>query len=523
MNDPHHHQNLEEDAPETPVSLRRIVQTLHAYRYAFVLGAAAVALLYTIAALALYLRAPAERLTSLPFRLDFDGAAEGLYPNELKFSASDIVATPTLTKVYDKNDLKRFLSMEQFSASVFVLEANQALELLTLEYRAKLSDPKLSPVDRERVQSEFEAKTASLAKNDYSLNFSSRSKAEIPDSLVSKTLHDILQEWARHAVVDLRARQYRVALLSPAMMTPSAGELADPVVAVVGLRSKLHRIYGNMHSLEELPGAELARTRNEGLTIADIEARLEDLIRFRLEPLTTRAGGTEASLRFLQTQLDIARRASATRRSEVNAIQQALAAYESQGKVAELIRKSTTQNGGGETAGTTEVIAPQISDTFVDRLVSLTRQTFDVKERQKLIDELRRSAVALGPAEQEVLYLEQTLGQVRASAGAADPTLVRNEIRAISEEARTLLIRLHELYRTTSQNIDPANQLYTISAPPAKRVERFTNGPRFVIIGIVLVLASLPVMMIAALLHNRVREEEKVAHHHHHEEQQLTS
>ena len=53
--------------------------------------------------------------------------------NGTPFSPAEIVSPPVLTAVYEKNDLKRFGRYEDFKDAVFVLQANEALNLLTLD------------------------------------------------------------------------------------------------------------------------------------------------------------------------------------------------------------------------------------------------------------------------------------------------------------------------------------------------------------------------------------------------------
>jgi hypothetical protein len=57
--------------PETTVSLSHFVHTLRAYRIVIVLSMIAVAIAYALVALILLLRSPAQKTTSIPFRLDF--------------------------------------------------------------------------------------------------------------------------------------------------------------------------------------------------------------------------------------------------------------------------------------------------------------------------------------------------------------------------------------------------------------------------------------------------------------------
>src|SRR5512142_1495989 len=106
MPDSHHPEVA--DVVERPISISRLVNTLHAYAPVILLVMAAIAGLYVAVAVAVYVFSPAQRITSLRFRLDFDGASDGRYPNGLKFATSDITSMPVLLKVYESNHLDRF-------------------------------------------------------------------------------------------------------------------------------------------------------------------------------------------------------------------------------------------------------------------------------------------------------------------------------------------------------------------------------------------------------------------------------
>src|SRR6266852_1024933 len=85
---------------QQPVSLSHFVHTLAAYRIPIIGSVIAVGIVYSIVAIILYLRAPSERITSQSFRLEFNGATQGQYPNGAKFNSADIVSLPVLLKVY---------------------------------------------------------------------------------------------------------------------------------------------------------------------------------------------------------------------------------------------------------------------------------------------------------------------------------------------------------------------------------------------------------------------------------------
>src|SRR5215212_5615 len=102
----HDDYSIEEPAPSA-FTATYIAHTLRNYRNVIALSVMAVAVGYLILAMAAYLLAPAVRLTTLPFRLEFTGAEKGQYPNGSKFSSSEIISTPVLNKTFRQNELQR--------------------------------------------------------------------------------------------------------------------------------------------------------------------------------------------------------------------------------------------------------------------------------------------------------------------------------------------------------------------------------------------------------------------------------
>ncbi len=203
----------DDEFPEERLHLWRIARAMHRSRYAILLFMLAVALLYAIAAAIALLANPSARIATLPFRLEFQGADRGLYPNATKFSSGEIVATPVLMRVYAANGLQRFISFKEFSESLFVVESNRALEELNREYQARLADPKLTSIDRERIESDFRQKRESLSRNEYALTWTSDG-AQLPKSVVAKVLNDILTTWADVVSKEKGVLRYQLPVVS---------------------------------------------------------------------------------------------------------------------------------------------------------------------------------------------------------------------------------------------------------------------------------------------------------------------
>lgn len=506
---------------EPPVSLSHFAAVLRSYSGVIFLTLLAVAIGYAIIAVGFLLATPSQRVTMQPFRLDFTGAVNGHYPNGMRFSSADIVSTPVLLRVFKDNDLGRFTTFDGFSHAVFVLESNYAYQRLEAEYQARLADAKLSPIDRDRIQKEFEGKAASISKNQFSIAIlRTEQTARIPDSVARKVLVDVLNTWAAWVVKEHHVLEYEMSIVSPEAFAQGTGWPGDPIIALQIVRFKVNRIIGIIDDLMAIPGAELLRTKSEKSSLAEIRMHLEELLRFRVEPLSAnvRAAGMipdrSATVTFLETQLAYDQRALKSSQEKSDSIRESLAVYSlDQRALAGANAISDNTGKGLSSSSSGETLIPQVTEGFVDRLALLVNQASDSQYRQRLVDEMRRAQEGVIPLQSAVAYDQATLDQVKGSkSGNSSPDAlhkVEQQISSIVGEGQRLVSEVNEIYAAISENINPSRELYTLTAPPTSRMERPRDIAKLFLSGILVLLVSFPVVVIACLLHARVREEEE--------------
>ena len=504
-----------EDPVAEPISLHHFVRTLRNYRRVILVSLAAVAVAYALIAVSLYVLAPTQRLTTQPFRLDFEGAANGKFPNGLRFSTGDIMSPTILLDVYRSNDLQSYLSFPNFSRSVFVLEANAAYDVLAAEYQGRLADPKLSPLDRERLQREYEQKRDAIAKNEYSLNYARFEELRrMPEPIVRKVLADTLNRWADFATKDQDVLAYKVAVLSPEILAPTEIEKTDPMIAAHMMRARALRLLDNLAVLQKLPGAELARAGSNRMSLEELRMRMQEIQRYEIEPMLShiRAAGvaTTTTSRFLQDQLDYDQRQLEAARKRADSVRDTLAMYEQSVSSGQTVRASSTPSP--ETRGSSaETVMPQLSDSFIDRLGELVRKSADAQFRQQIANDYRQALEAIIPLEQAVSYDTTLLGDLKKVAGGGahvDSAAITSQIDATRSELKVLVTRMNEIYREISRTVYSTSQLVTVTAPPSTRVAHSIDPMKLVLGGVVIMLITLPVVVVGCLMHNRVREEE---------------
>jgi hypothetical protein len=514
-----HHAELVEVA-ERPISISNLVRTLRAYAPVILLSMCAVAAVYTVIAITVYVFSPTQRVTTQKFRLDFEGASEAHYPNGTKFASSDITSTPILLKVYHDNQLDRFTRFADFSRALFVLEANPDYERLAADYQARLADPRLSAVDRERIQREWQAKAASLTKNDLSLNWlRTKDTAAVPESVVRKVLSDVLAAWAAYAANEQHVLKYRIAVFSPQVIGSEDSD-GEPAIGLQVLRSKIYKVLQNIDELRQVPGSELVRSA-AGTSLEEIRLRLEEIVRFRLEPLTGRVvtsgliANRMATTRFLESQLAYDQRQLKATQDYADSIRQSLSVYvlEERGYVPDTAAATSTaapREPQPRLAQRPDTVMPQVTEGFLDRIVSLSTQATDAQYRQRLVDDYRKAAQSAIPAQQAVSYDQEVLSLIKSApnAGAPQTADVMREIASTQTEVRGLIGQVNQIYNAISSNLSPSKELFTPTAPPITRTEHARNLPQLALYGLALLALSLPVIVILCLIHARIRAEE---------------
>jgi hypothetical protein len=516
MNDASEPRHFEPDTAH--VTLSKITYTLREYSPAIMLATLTAAMLFVLVACLIYVIAPAKIQVTLPFRLDFEGASSGHYPNGLKFSSADIIDTPVLAAAFSANGMNRFMSFQQFSRSIYVVEANRDYELLTLEYQSRLSDPKLTPVDRERIEREFEQKRSGMTKSDFALTFVyGAGIRRLPSDIAKKTLGDILGMWARRAVVEKKILQFSVPVLTTKVLDADGYDANDPMIAFVTLRHHIGQVLDNVNELMMLPGIEMVRTSKTNASLTELRLKLEDLVRFQIDPLIARSARAtrdsattirllEANLAYSQARLDAMHGREAALRS-------ALALYDQR-----TIESSTTTslksqpNTPSAAASQQETVMPQLSDTFLDRVVELANRNADREYRQRIVNDLRAAALAMVPAEEQVAFLKQTLDSAKTARNTSvsgDTAQLRQSWSTQYETVKSTIEQIGEIYTTASRQLNPITELLTITGPASIRVQRAVSLPQLSIYGIIVILMTLLITAIISLLHNRIREEQR--------------
>ncbi|MGZ5441420.1 MAG: hypothetical protein ACXW5U_03970 [Thermoanaerobaculia bacterium] len=496
-----------EEAQTQGLTLADVFRVTRKHRKAIFLSLAAFAAAYVIGAAVLLLAVPAEHVTSLDFTLEFRGADRGEYPNGTKFSSTEIISTPVLARVYRMNDLSRYVSFDKFRNSVFIIQSNDSLDVLTRQYRAKLADPKLSAVDRERIEKEFEEKKSVLSKAEHSLSLAARHRfAGIPMTLRRKVLLDILAVWAEVTAKDKGVALYDLAILSSGIFEREQLASYDYIVALDLIRSRMNRVIANIDELSRLPGAKVLRTRGSGRSLAELRVRIDDARDFRLRPVLgmVLAKGISkdpaVATEFLRTQLKFNELETQEAVERVNTVRDAIATY---------ARRSVTpqETSSAPLSGTT--VIPQIDESFLNRIAELSGEASDLQYRQELIDDLRSAALNVVPLQAEARYYQSMLESFSTTLRLPTPeekTTINTQVDGIVSGAIRDTADVFEVYEALSKDLNPSTILYSVTTPARASIERSVSPLTLLIGGLLLLFIAAPLSIVGVVMYELSRK-----------------
>jgi hypothetical protein len=481
-----------------------IAQTVRRHRGPIVLSIAAITLAYVIAALAAYIATPAKRVSTLEFRLDFEGAEEGLYPNGTVFSPTELTAQPVLIEVFEQNGLEKYMKFSEFRTSVFVEQANRAREQLAREYAERLGVPALTFVERREIEREYAQKLANLSHNSLAVTFVSDDHLRrVPSSVRHKILSDILSNWASRTVKTKGVLLYDIDVLSSSVFHALADDRYDYLIVLDLLRTRIQSVIANIDQLMQIPGAKIARDPESGSTLAEVRLALQDTLNFQVRPamgfVLNRALSQkpESTREFLQTQLQFAGLNVEDAQDRVAAVRGTLEAY---------LQDRT--GSSREATGSGFPVIPQIDQSFLDRIVQLTDEGKDITYRQQLVDRIQGESLRAVPIKTEMRYYESLIqsfsGRYRQPS-TEEAAIVEAEISRIIGEAASVTDRMNRIYGVLSRELEPLAAIATLTAPPRTVTARGISLSTLALIGVLLFLVTAAIVPLVFVVREKLR------------------
>ncbi len=495
--------NPENDEPGDEIRIGDFFAPLLQYRHLIWYATITATALAVLAGGIYYFWQPVRWSTSLGFQPVFEGAAVGQYPNKLPFSSTDVVDSTVIDQVHAKNHVQDPCAPGDFRSGFVVEESSSEMLFLDLDYQARLSDTRLSTVDRERLQSEYRARRHAMPVQ-YRLTWL-RSDAcrNVPAAVATKALGEVLQTWADDADLKRGVLKLRIAVLTPTVFDTGSVNDQSPLIRTDLIHSALTRVIASVREVQKLPGSELIRVGADGTTFAQVRARLEDLVQVHLDPLGAQVGRGLGSdvVHWVEQSLASAIDQQKAAESRANAYQTALREYSG---------ASTAPSPAGvqrsQSPSDVQALTPQIDRTFIDRIVELTaaNTTF----RQALTTSMVDAKVAAVETALRVDHYKRLLANVKSSSAASlGVAEVDRRLTAIVADAKEQVTQFNALYDEFSRvSLRSGPSMYRIDRPTQVEIlKSFTM--RSLLILILAVLFGAPfVLAIGCLAHHALRQ-----------------
>lgn len=484
------------------VSLVGLLKTLGDYRRVLVVTTLSVTALAVVICTLHYWRQPVRWTASLEFRPTFEGAEVGKYPNALPFAVSDIIDPSVLDLVFDTNKIQDFCSRNDFRSAFFVERRSPELQLIDSDYQSRLTDPKLTPVDRQRIMDEYQARRAS-APLQYGLTLIRPAACRtLPTAVAVKVLDDVLQTWANQSETKRGVLKQRVKVLTPNILDIGSAGKHAPFVRANLVWTNIDRIIRNIAEVQALPGAELVRFGEQRVSLAEVRARMEDLQQAHLEALMTSVGAERDrdSVRWVENALAAATSQQQVAQDRARANLDALREYSGVAPP-----PSPARDDGRRPQGTTDVqsLTPQIDRTFIDRLLEMSQD--NTTFRQELTRAMVKASLEAVEYESVVTHYQQLLAALKSGSTGSSTAELSSRLAEMVAEGKELTRQFGGLYDEWSRAAFRAGPvMYQTERPTTVEVARAYAPTSYVMIIAMVFLVSLAVAILVTLVRTKL-------------------
>jgi hypothetical protein len=176
---------------------------------------------------------------------------------------------------------------------------------------------------------------------------------------------------------------------------------------------------------------------------------------------------------------------------------------------------SAPSGGGGGAAGGTgyggTAVVPQLSDSFINRLVEVTTQ--DTRYRQALSDRIIRAGEEAVMLERDVDYYASMLDAVRrvpsaASGGDESARVIESRLKELFESTIHAIEQANAFYdQLSTHNLNPRTNLYTLVGSYSTRTTRAITISSLGAYVLLALAISLVVVPLGCLVHNYLKQE----------------
>ncbi len=404
-----------------------------------------------------------------------------------------------LDQVFDTNKIQDFCARNDFRSAFFVAQRSSELQLIDSDYQARLADTRLTAVDRQRLLDEYRARRSS-APLQYGVTFIRPTACRtLPTAVAIKMLDDVLLTWASDAESKRGVLKQRVKVLTPNVFDVATIGRQSLFVRANLVWTNLDRVIRNVGEVELLPGAELVRFGEQGVSLAEVKARMEDLQHAHLEALMMSVGAERDrdSVRWVEDALATATSQQQVAQNRARANLDALREYSGVAPQPTTSRGDSQRSPGGADV---QSLTPQIDRTFIDRILEMS--ALNTVFRQELTRAMVKATLEAVDYETIVNHYKQLLAGLKSGGTGSSSVELGSRLDEIVGEGKDLTRQFDGLYDEWSRvAFRPGPAMYRTEKPGAVAVVRsFTLASYAPAIALVF-LVSLMLAVLVALVH----------------------
>jgi len=334
---------------------------------------------------------PPTRTFISQIQFTFPSAEAGRYPNNSLFSINELLDSAILGVVYDQLDLGKYNIdrtefYDAFSIRPYIPAENEVSE----RFRQQLADRRLTFAEREKLEQQLKAQLAQAWRG-AEITFLPPRRPVIPVPVGRAIVQKVPLVWSQLAIEKKGVLQIPGFSAVANVIAPETADRQPLPLAILELLEASQRLDGRLGELAKMPGVGTVRDSVSGKSVNDLSWDIRALQLFYVNPLRAqlvqyRFDDSGSSLAQLVERRinDIEIRAAKTTK-ESEAIGESITQFVQATSVLRGRNAERKVPESGAVAGGTTI--PQVGESFIDRIIELTRRDRETEQDRSFIAE----------------------------------------------------------------------------------------------------------------------------------------
>jgi len=405
---------------------------------------------------------------SQSFDLTFEGLDKGEFPNGTPFVMSEIVSPVVLNAVYREYNLEsQGLKLDDFRRAISIEPYSPETPFIKQRYERQLGS-NLSAAETAELQANMQQALEQAQQGSVRIALTFEKNA-LPAALAQQVLLDIAQTWAERAIKNQGVLELNIPLYTAKIFDEARFNNLDYLIGIELLLENIGLVESNIEALKAQPAAANVVDAETGFNLEDLLKTIQDVKQYDLRQL-----------------MDPVKELGLTRHREVvelysnrqlSELTLDKSFWEQRSELAGKVLQGFKSAGGSSSNLTGGIVAtPQLGDAFLDRLVSLFKESGEQEFRQGLtqkILEYQNKALAIDQRIEEIRLVLTAL-----SSNSGDAAKLRN---VYLEQVQTALPKVLKQLREYTEVISRLHtQLGKQAAGSASEIIAPQGGTFFV-------------------------------------------